>query len=62
MNVMEGLGLWVGGFRCSVLSLLEKWQGGDMNALQKMDRYQREVIQVSTYTEWNRGSVSLQYY
>ena len=33
------------------IKLIGKVARGDMNALQKMDRYQREVIQVSTYTE-----------
>ena len=28
-----------------------------MNAMQGMDRYQKEVIQVSTFKEWNISSV-----
>ena len=32
-----------------------------MNALQGIDRYRKEGIQVSTYKKWDKGSVSLQY-
>ena len=32
-----------------------------MNAWQGMDRYRKEVIQLSTYKKLNKGSVSLQY-
>ena len=30
-----------------------------MNALQEMDRYGKEVIEVSKHKEWDKGSVSL---